>query len=109
MVKLEFFDPLSLPEIFVKLIHFFADASYDFRVFDHFVGSNQMILHLWIRELAGKEAKFKVQVKELRTRVLPEVDEEFAKSLGLEVLLEIRDKEELKSVNQFVDAVGVWR
>ncbi len=32
---------------------------------------------------------------------------EFAKSMGLEVLLEIRDKEELNSVNQFVDAVGV--
>lgn len=31
----------------------------------------------------------------------------FAKSLGLEVLLEIRDKEELKSVNEFVDIVGV--
>jgi indole-3-glycerol phosphate synthase len=32
---------------------------------------------------------------------------QFAKSLGLEVLLEIRDKDELKSVNQFIDAVGV--
>ncbi len=32
---------------------------------------------------------------------------EFARSLGLEVLLEVRDKEELRSVNQFVDAVGV--
>ena len=32
---------------------------------------------------------------------------QFAKSLGLEVLLEVRDKDELKSVNQFVDAVGV--
>lgn len=31
----------------------------------------------------------------------------FAKSLGLEVLLEVRDEEELKSVNEFVDAVGV--
>ena len=32
---------------------------------------------------------------------------QFAKSLGLEVLLEIRDKEELQTVNEFVDAVGV--
>ena len=32
---------------------------------------------------------------------------QFAKSLGLEVLLEVRDKDELKSINQFVDAVGV--
>ena len=31
----------------------------------------------------------------------------FAKSLGLEVLLEIRDKDELQTVNEFVDAVGV--
>lgn len=32
---------------------------------------------------------------------------QFARSLGLEVLLEIRDKEELQSVNEFVDVVGV--
>ncbi|MBL0329116.1 MAG: indole-3-glycerol phosphate synthase TrpC [Bacteroidetes bacterium] len=31
----------------------------------------------------------------------------FAKSFGLEVLLEVRDKDELQSVNEFVDAVGV--
>ncbi len=31
----------------------------------------------------------------------------FAKSLGLEVLLEIRDKKELKSVNEYVDIVGI--
>ena len=31
----------------------------------------------------------------------------FAKSLGLEVLLELRDKEELASINEYVDAVGV--
>jgi indole-3-glycerol phosphate synthase len=31
----------------------------------------------------------------------------FARSLGLEVLFEIRDKDELRSVNQYVDAVGV--
>lgn len=32
---------------------------------------------------------------------------QFAKSFGLEVLLEVRDKVELQSVNDFVDAVGV--
>lgn len=32
---------------------------------------------------------------------------QFARSLGLEVLLEIRDEEELNSANQFVDVVGV--
>ncbi|MBL7892371.1 MAG: indole-3-glycerol phosphate synthase TrpC [Bacteroidia bacterium] len=31
----------------------------------------------------------------------------FARSLGLEVLLEVREKEELKSVCEYVDAVGV--
>lgn len=31
----------------------------------------------------------------------------FAKSMGLEVLLEIRDKEEAQSINEFVDVVGV--
>lgn len=32
---------------------------------------------------------------------------QFAKTLGLEILLEIRDKEELKAINEQVDAVGV--
>jgi indole-3-glycerol phosphate synthase len=32
---------------------------------------------------------------------------QFAKKLGLEVLLEIRDKDELKTINEHVDAVGV--
>lgn len=32
---------------------------------------------------------------------------QFAKSLGLEILLEIGDKDELRSVNQYIDAVGV--
>lgn len=32
---------------------------------------------------------------------------EFAKKLGLEILLEVRDKEELKKTNELVDAVGV--
>ncbi|HEY0029858.1 MAG TPA: indole-3-glycerol phosphate synthase TrpC [Bacteroidia bacterium] len=32
---------------------------------------------------------------------------QFARSLGLEVLLEIRDESELSAINEFVDAVGV--
>ncbi len=32
---------------------------------------------------------------------------QFAKTFGLEVLLEIRDKDELQTINEFVDAVGV--
>ncbi|WP_342472255.1 trigger factor [Metasolibacillus sp. FSL H7-0170] len=36
-------------------------------------------------ELAGKEATFKVTVKEVKTKVLPELDDEFAKELDSEV------------------------
>jgi len=36
------------------------------------------------KEVAGKTAQFKVQIKEVRESVLPEVDEEFAKSFGIE-------------------------
>jgi indole-3-glycerol phosphate synthase len=32
---------------------------------------------------------------------------QFAKKLGLEILLEIRDKEELATINEYVDAVGI--
>ncbi len=32
---------------------------------------------------------------------------QFAKKLGLEILLEVRDREELNAVNEYVDAVGV--
>lgn len=31
----------------------------------------------------------------------------FSKSLGLEILLEIRDKEELPAINEYIDAIGV--
>ncbi len=34
------------------------------------------------REMAGKKGEFKVKVKELRTKVVPKLDDEFAKSLG---------------------------
>lgn len=33
-------------------------------------------------ELAGKDATFKVQVKEIKTRTLPDLDDEFAKEVG---------------------------
>src|SRR5207253_34651 len=34
------------------------------------------------KELAGKTAKFHVNVKDLKQRVLPELDDEFAKDVG---------------------------
>lgn len=40
---------------------------------------------------AGKEISFKVRVKKVETRTLPEVDEEFAKKLGVASLQELRE------------------
>jgi trigger factor len=68
-------------------------------------------------ELKGKDASFKVTIKEIRTRVLPEVDEEFAKSLGQESLEtlkqalldrmenEIKGENEARSQKLIVDKV----
>ncbi|MCE5279130.1 MAG: trigger factor [Planctomycetaceae bacterium] len=39
----------------------------------------------------GKELTVKVTISEVRTRVLPEIDEEFAKSAGFESLKELRE------------------
>ncbi len=45
------------------------------------------------RELAGKEVEFKVTLKEIKQKVLPELDDEFAKDLGdFSSLEEIREK-----------------
>lgn len=45
------------------------------------------------KELAGKKVVFSVDVKELRERVLPEVDDEFAKDVGeYETLADLRAK-----------------
>jgi len=42
-------------------------------------------------ELAGKEAKFDVKVKEVGKPVLPAIDDEFAKSLGVEDLAKLKE------------------
>ncbi len=44
------------------------------------------------KELAGKEALFRVTLKEIKEKVLPEPDDEFAKEVGLESLAELREK-----------------
>ncbi len=44
------------------------------------------------KELAGKPAVFKVGLKEIKEKVLPELDDEFAKGFGLESLAELREK-----------------
>lgn len=44
------------------------------------------------KELAGQPATFKVSVKEIKAKVLPALDDEFAKGFGLESLEELRGK-----------------
>jgi len=44
------------------------------------------------KELAGKEAQFEITVKALSVAEVPAVDEEFAKTLGLESLEDLRTK-----------------
>lgn len=43
-------------------------------------------------DFAGKEAEFKVKVISLKERILPEVNDEFAQSMGTENLEELRDR-----------------
>jgi trigger factor len=45
-----------------------------------------------IEELAGKEHAFKVTVKEIKEKKLPEVDDEFARNLGKEDLVSLREQ-----------------
>ena len=67
-------------------------------------------------DLAGKEVVFKVTVNEIKTKVIPELDEEFFKDLGMEGItnkeeLEKSMKEEIKhhkeheAEHKFVDAL----
>ena len=57
-------------------------------------------------ELAGKDAEFKVDLKELRERQMPDIDDELAKSVGQESLDELkkalnqRMEEELRQENE---------
>jgi trigger factor len=45
-----------------------------------------------VEAMAGKEMSFAVKVKDVRVKLLPPVDEAFAKKLGLETLLDLRVK-----------------
>lgn len=57
-------------------------------------------------ELAGKDAEFKVDLKEIRERQMPDIDDELAKSVGQESLDELkkalnqRMEEELRQENE---------
>jgi trigger factor len=43
------------------------------------------------KELAGKPALFKVTVREIKEKVLPKLDDEFAKGFGVESMAELKD------------------
>ncbi len=43
-------------------------------------------------DLQGKKARFKVTLKEIKTKVVPSLDDEFAKDLGLASVAELRSK-----------------
>jgi len=44
------------------------------------------------QDLAGKPAIFKIKLHEIQEKVMPELDDEFAKGFGLESLQELREK-----------------
>ncbi|MEZ4598969.1 MAG: trigger factor [Syntrophotaleaceae bacterium] len=44
------------------------------------------------KELAGQDAVFKVRIKEIREKVLPELNDEFAAQFGLASLADLREK-----------------
>ena len=48
----------------------------------------------YVKELQGKDVVFDVTIKEIKTRILPEINEEFYKDLGYE---DMKTKEELES------------
>lgn len=52
------------------------------------------------KELAGKEAIFKIKVKTVKERVLPVLDDEFAKDLKLDNLAQLKDKIKEAIINQ---------
>lgn len=45
-----------------------------------------------VEELAGKPALFKVKLHEIKEKVVPELDDEFAKEFGLESIDQLRDR-----------------
>jgi trigger factor len=45
-----------------------------------------------VKDLAGKKATFKVKIKELKTKELPKLDEDFAKDMGAESLEALKER-----------------
>jgi len=45
-----------------------------------------------VKELAGKTAKAKIMIQEVKKKILPAIDDEFAKDIGFENISELREK-----------------
>ena len=62
------------------------------------------------KDRAGKKVSYTVKVKALKAKVLPEVDDELAKSLGLEDLAELRERlNEALSQRKGAERRDEWR
>jgi len=60
-----------------------------------------------MKELAGKEHAFKVTIKEIKEKKLPEVDDEFAKSLGKDDIASLRKQIESNLTSRAEDRARV--
>jgi trigger factor len=58
------------------------------------------------RELAGKTARIKVKISEVKRKTLPAIDDEFAKDLGYETVAELREKVREKISAAKTDHIG---
>jgi len=62
------------------------------------------------KERAGKKVTYTVKVKAIKAKVLPEIDDEFAKTLGLENLAELMERlNEALSQRKVAERRDVWR
>ncbi len=52
------------------------------------------------KDLAGKPAVFKVQLKEIKEKALPKLDDEFAKGFGMDTLPELKEQVEASHLTQ---------
>jgi trigger factor len=57
------------------------------------------------KTLAGKPAVFRVALKEIKAKVLPALDDEFAKGFGVETLVELRDQLETSYRTQEISRI----
>jgi trigger factor len=58
------------------------------------------------KELAGKPAKFKVTLKEIKEKVAPKLSDDLAKEVGFDSLQELRDRIREDSIREQTERVG---